>query len=346
MHKYLLLGSTALGALIVAALPATAAHFNGWYLGLEGGVNFLDDTTFALDQVGVGTSPDAAANADFDTGWAALGTLGYAWNNWRVELELGFRSNDVDNLSPFFDNVFVDFDPTDAVNAVDLQEFSQMVNVIYDWRFGERWALSLGAGIGGDLVDLEDDGNFVAPVFTVVDDDYVFAWQLIAGLNYALNSRTDLFLNYRFFNAQEPEFEGFDRSGDPITIRLDDLEKHTVTIGVRFDLAPDSERVVAAPPPPPLPPEPAAPPAPPPPQEFVIAFAANKANLTAEAQQTVAAAADQARQTGSATIRIDGEGSAAIGRRRAIAVRNALVAQGIPAASIDARPGMVEVRMK
>jgi len=344
MHmKTFLLGSTAAAALILTSTTfAHAAHFNGWYLGIEGGASWIGDTDVVFNDVTLPPPDFAVASAEFDTGWAAFGTLGYAWNNWRLEFELGYRDNEIDALTPTFDPGGVFFGGK-TFSGADLTEFSQMVNIVYDWRFSDRWSLSLGAGVGGDLINLETNTT-PNPAFTVDDDDYVFAWQLLAGLNYAIGQRTDLFVNYRYFNADEPSFDGFNGGGAPILIDIDDLEKHTLTIGLRFDLSPDEVRV-AAPPPQPAPEPPPPPAAPPPPQEFVVTFAPNKANLTAEAQQTISAAAEQARQTGSATIRIEGDGSRSLTKRRVNAVRSALANQGIPAGSINASGQTVEITM-
>ena len=43
--------------------------------------------------------PTTPISTEFDTGWAVLATVGYAFDsNWRLELEGGYRSNDIDNM--------------------------------------------------------------------------------------------------------------------------------------------------------------------------------------------------------------------------------------------------------
>ena len=73
--KALLLGAV---ASIAFAGSANAGHFNGWYVGLEAGANWIDDA----DAVGVADPAPpgppfltASGTESFDSGWAVLATL-------------------------------------------------------------------------------------------------------------------------------------------------------------------------------------------------------------------------------------------------------------------------------
>src|SRR6185436_6284000 len=92
--KSLLLG-TALTAAFAVSADAAASN-RGWYVGVEAGANWLQDTD---DLVTVFGANFTSVNIDYDTGWAAIATVGYAFweSNWRVELEGAYRSNDIDN---------------------------------------------------------------------------------------------------------------------------------------------------------------------------------------------------------------------------------------------------------
>src|SRR6185295_14667457 len=69
------------------------------------------------------------------------------------------------------------------------------------------------------------------------------------------------------------------------SLSVDDYSKQAVTLGFRYDLEPE---YVAPPPPPPAPPPP---PEPAKPRQFLVFFGFNKSNLTAEAENVVAEAA-------------------------------------------------------
>lgn len=128
--RSLLLGAV---ASLVFVSAASAYERNGWYIGLEGGGSWVDDLdgtrSFDVDPPGGGVvvTPEGGP---LETGWAALGTVGYGFrnSNFRVELEGGYRDNDLDPST-----------------AGSLTEWSAMINVLYDISLTERLGLSLGA---------------------------------------------------------------------------------------------------------------------------------------------------------------------------------------------------------
>src|SRR4249920_144329 len=114
-------------AFALCAGSAQAAHFNGWYVSLEGGANKTEDWNHRQHSTIAGVVVDTdPATSSFDTGWAALGSVGYAFHNWRVELEGGYRHNNQDRLVEF------DPGPTLDTTAGHLTNWSIMGNVLYD----------------------------------------------------------------------------------------------------------------------------------------------------------------------------------------------------------------------
>jgi outer membrane protein OmpA-like peptidoglycan-associated protein len=315
--------SLLLGAAASFALGATAnaTNIDGWYIGLEAGANWIQDADSIFD-----TGPSATTS--FDTGWAALGTVGYKWHSWRAEVELGYRSNDFD--------AFQLTGVAPSTTGGEFDEFSAMFNVLYDIPLTERVGLFVGAGAGGDFIDYEHKADvLLAHTADITDDDWVFAWQGIAGVNYQLTSSTDLVLAYRYFNADSPFFV----TGVPAAHSddYDNVVKHTATIGLRYHFgAPAAEPMVAPPPPPP--PEPAATT----PHEFIVFFGHNKANLTSEALSVIKQAADAAKEYGSASITVVGHADRSgsdkynqkLSMKRASNVKGALVSEGIAGGSI------------
>lgn len=306
---------------LACALPASAGNFNGWYIGLEGGANWNSDNDAAFATVPPLYTP---ATIGYDTGWAALATMGYAFENsgWRVEGEFGYRHNDIDSIAGL---------PA----AGELTSMTLMANVLYDFKLMDRLTLSVGAGAGAQHSTF-DDGVIDQ------DEDYNFAYQGIAGLSYAVSPRLDLTLNYRYLRTDESSYHGAHLAHTDY-YALDDGEKQTLTIGLRYDLYPDSTPVVDAPvatppPAPPAEPEAAAP------RQFLVFFGFDKSNLTSEAERVVTDAAAAAKQFGSATILVVGHADTSgspdynqrLSERRAATVRSALVAQGIESGKITA----------
>ena len=313
-----------LGVVATAALSgvAGAANFKGWYLGLEAGANWVDDWS----SIATNDTPAVAAEATFSTGWAAFGTVGYAFGSkWRAELELGYRANDLDGTTP--GGLLWD--------GGDLWEATAMANVIYDIRLADKLGLSLGVGAGADYAEVTDSrggGEFS-------DDGWNPAYQGIAGLNYSIGSRTTAFVNYRYLRVSNPEFDMRDQLASAYQLDGDDFAKHTVTAGLRYALnAPQAvfEDTPTAPQPPIA--EPSGPS-----RQFIVFFGFNKYNLTSAALRVIAEAIIAAKETGSATVLITGHTDTVgspdfnqrLSMRRSNAVKAEMVRQGVSAAAIS-----------
>jgi OmpA-OmpF porin, OOP family len=326
--KSMLLASAAALAICGSVGSAEAGHFKGWYIGVEGGANWVQDWDFVEASLPTHTHNDTA---EFETGWAAMATVGYAFhNNWRAELEVGYRANDLPTIISRINNgpVFVG---TYTYNDGDgsLQEFTLMANVLYDIPLSEKVSLSLGAGVGADKANVEFGRNPAADL-----DQWRLAYQGIAGLNVAVGSRTELFVNYRYLIVDAVDIPIGAINGHPDT-DADDFQKHTVTFGLRYDLVADEE------PAPPV--APVAPMPPPINKQFIVFFGFNKCNITSEADAVLSEAASSAKASGSASISIVGHtdtvGSSAYNQKlsecRADAAKSNLVGKGIPGGAIS-----------
>lgn len=326
LRRTLLAGAAALAL----ASQAGAGELRGSYASIEGGGSWVGSERF-LQATAVASviTTSALYDTDFETGWAIFGTLGYAFsNNMRAELEVGYRNNDIETLRELAPA------PGALSPEGDLSEFTVMANLLYDIPLGQRLTLSIGGGVGAD------QANFEVATLGLDDDEWVFAYQAIAGLSYRIGSQTQLFVNYRYLRADAPEYTATVAANTvQHTAFLDDLPKHTATLGLRFALGGGRAEPApppAAPPAPPPPPPPAAPP------QFIVFFGLGSAELVPEAERVVRDAAGAARDFGAAAIRIvahtDSAGSSAsnqrLSERRALAVRAALAANGIPASAI------------
>ncbi|MDZ4866492.1 MAG: OmpA family protein [Alphaproteobacteria bacterium] len=315
MLKNALLAS-ALGLSIYALSAGANAgqRSTGWYVGAEGGANWIDNADVAFN-TGFGNF-----EAEFESGWAVFAEVGYRWeNNWRIELEAGWRENDVDCVD-FGGGCF-------PGNFGDVSQFTQMINVIHDIPLSDTTAFSIGLGFGGNFVDVD--------VPALVDDDsFVLAGQALFQLSHKLTERLDFVMTYRYMTSDDPEFRVF----GPLKVDYEN-ENHTVSVGLRFDLqtdpAPVMEPVTTMEPPPPPPSEP---------KQFIVYFGFNKAALDKKAMEVIEEAAATAMRVGYVSILVTGHtdtiGSTAYNQRlstqRAKAVSKALVGEGIPAKGITA----------
>lgn len=316
LKNFLLASAMALSAYTLATTAEAGHRPQGWYVGIEAGGTWMNDT-----DIDASVKPTKDIEVDFDDGLAILGEIGYRWeNNWRLELELGSRHNDVDCFS-------VNGNPCIMTALSDISQFSQMVNLIHDIDITERTAFSIGIGLGGNFIDADGVG-------LLEDDDYSFAAQAIFQLSHELTDRIDLVLSYRFMTSDDPEFRHITYK----TMEMD-TESHTVTVGLRFDLEADAMEpmpvVASAPPPAAALPEP---------KQFIVFFGFNKSSLSKEARNIVREAASAAMQQGYVTILVTGHTDTVgsnkynetLSARRAENVKKALVTEGIPASGITA----------
>src|SRR5476649_605971 len=88
--KKTLMAAAALVALPVMAQAQTAS--SGVYIGAEGGLNWLLNTTVTGTQTN-GTGQQVQVGVAPQTGWAAGGKIGYDFVGPRVELEGVYRQN-------------------------------------------------------------------------------------------------------------------------------------------------------------------------------------------------------------------------------------------------------------
>ncbi len=303
---------------LFAALPAAATE--GWYLSAEGGGSWVKEWE-QLRTLQTYCGPDfKEALAEFDTGWAAFGAGGFGIDNWRIEAEGGYRQNDLQGY-------VLKWRGPKADGEGELTEISAMLNVLYDVPLFDRLSLSIGLGAGADYATVKMDTSW-GPVD---ESDWHFAYQGIAGLNYAITDLTVVFVNYRYANIRDINLE----PAANYSIDGGDFEKHAATAGVRFALAGPA---AAEPPPAPTKPQPV-----PLEREFIVFFGFNRSDLTPQALSTIRKAVGSVRDSGSAAIRVVGHAdragsvsyNKALSLRRAQSVKKALIGEGIAGNTIS-----------
>lgn len=200
-----------LAAALVLALP-DLAHAQ-WYVGADGGVNFLQDSDIKSDGSG------GTVKAGSETGYALQAHTGYAFRSFafatpRVEAELGYRSSGLKSLT--------DVDGTSGHTSA----LSLMTNASLYFLPKRSWHPFVGAGIGMARISADwrsDNGKLVD------DTDTVFAYQGFAGVSYDVAKNWELSAQYRYFGTQDPEFNATD--GDKFT---GEYSSHSILAGVIY----------------------------------------------------------------------------------------------------------------
>jgi OmpA-OmpF porin, OOP family len=241
-------------------------------------------------------------NYNMDLGYAVGGVIGYDFVGPRVEVEGMFRSNNGSGTANF-GNIF-------SNNRGRIEQVSVMANLLYDFLPGATVTPYIGAGAGIAFVDPFINGCSLCST--------QFAYQGILGVGWNATQNFRVNLDVRYYGTTNPP--GYYNNN------------FTAMLGLAYKFG----QPAVAPPPPPA----AAPASPP---SFMVFFDWDRSNLSQQALATIKQAADAFKQRGNARITATGHTDTsgpesynmALSLRRANAVKDALVREGVPAQAIS-----------
>ena len=183
--KKALMAAAALVALPVMAQAQTPS--SGFYIGAEGGLNWLLNTTIANQTV----TPQ--------TGWAAGGKVGYDFVGPRVELEGIYRQN----------NTSQSFNSGSRGLVSSISQVSAMANLLYDFTPGSTITPYIGAGAGVAFVDGDSSLSSTQ-----------FAYQGIIGLGWNVDSNFRVDLDGRYYGTSNPTVAGTTWTNNNFSVML------------------------------------------------------------------------------------------------------------------------------
>lgn len=239
--KQKLLFAAATAALMAAPSLATAQD-SGWYLRGNLGYGGHTDAEFTGGLLG-----DTESEGDF--AWSLGG--GYQFpTGWRLELDGTTLLTDLGALNSL------------PRSEADFRTTNIMANAIYDFNNESNWTPFIGAGLGfshGEMSATASDyigsantfqssaacpgGASGTDVFTcrVNDEDTNFAWQVLAGLGYAITDNLSWDTHYKFVSAREMRFDGERANTTNTTLApvgfetvYDKANSHTLLTGFRY----------------------------------------------------------------------------------------------------------------
>jgi len=235
-----------------------------------------------------------------DTGWTLGGKVGYDFVGPRVELEGMYHYNSGSAVVIF---------PTGYANVNGrIEQVSVMANVLYDFFPGATITPYIGAGAGVAFVDANIQGCKMCLT--------MFAYQGILGLGFNATPAMRIGLEGRYYGTTNP---GAYFNNNIMAM---------LSLSYKF-----GQPEVAPPPPPP--PQVA-------PPSFMVFFDWDRSNLSQQALNTIRQAAAAFKSKGNARITATGHTDTsgpeaynmALSLRRANAVKDALVRNGVPAQAI------------
>jgi outer membrane protein OmpA-like peptidoglycan-associated protein len=236
-----------------------------------------------------------------DTGWAAGGKIGYDFVGPRIELEGVYHSN--------YGSGVVLFPGGFANVRGKIDQVSVMANLLYDFFPGATITPFIGAGAGIAFVDTTIQGCNMCST--------QFAYQGILGIGWNVSPAFRVSVDGRYYGTTNP---GAYTNNNIMTM---------LSVAYKFG------QPEMAPPPPPAAPSVA-------PPSFMVFFDWDRANISDQALATIRQAAQAFKTKGNARITATGHTDTsgpesynmALSLRRANAVKDALVREGVPATAI------------
>lgn len=245
----------------------------------------------------VTSNTGASVSVSPQTGFAVGGVIGYDFVGPRVELEGVYRANQT--------NIGV----SGLTGSNNIAQLGILANLLYDFAPGSTITPYIGAGAGIGFVDSNSSLGST-----------VFAYQGIVGLGWNVDTNFRVNLDGRYYGTSNPSVNGVSWSNNNFSVML----------GLQIKFGP------AEAPPPPPPPAPAT-------VSFMVFFDWDRSNLSAQALNTIKQAAAAFKTKGNARITATGHTDTsgpenynmALSLRRANAVKDALVREGVPATAIS-----------
>jgi opacity protein-like surface antigen len=197
MRRHLVCAAAFAVGLVFAGTQARADVKEGPYIGVFG-----SDVFQRHAEVNQDSGPNGKAH--FDNGWAFGGSVGYKFDYaWRPEVEVSYRRNDVDQIKA---------SGSEVSTGDRLSSLAVMGNVYYDILVS-RWIpyIGVGAGMARVKADYDNIGS---------DKDWVFAYQFMAGLSYAIVPNLRVRLGYKFFGTRHAKFDTFETGNTSHNIEL------------------------------------------------------------------------------------------------------------------------------
>ena len=200
---------------------SNSAYSENFYLGGNLGLVLVSDSKLEIEKLEtmIDVPVDGELELEFKKGFAFSGVVGYDFGTARLEGEVSYQKNDLDKLTVSFSGI-----SGSANISGDVTSLAFLLNGYYDFHNNSDFTPYVSAGIGMANISVNDFGAPSMGISQSADeDDTVFAYQLGAGLGFAVTEVLTIQLKYRYFSVANPEFDGVEV----------EVDSHNILAGLR-----------------------------------------------------------------------------------------------------------------
>lgn len=215
--------------LLAGSALAEGGHF---YAGIDLGA-VLSSESEQTYIPGLGAGSTGHVTTGHELGFSASAVYGYDFGWVRAEIEAGYVSADVDEVT-------TDFPLPGSSSPADIGSFSAegdvaaqtfMANLIFDVGVVSDFTFFVGGGAGVAQLDFSALARSSSGAFLDDDnDEWLFAWQAMAGVRKPLSEKIDIHVRYRYISVDETELIGF---GGRVV--YPGFTAHAVSAGITFN---------------------------------------------------------------------------------------------------------------
>lgn len=183
------------GCFMLLSISTIAYSAEGPYVSGNLGLAIANDSDLTDS-----TAPGVTMEIESDVGLALGVAAGYDFgNNIRIEGEIAYQKNDLDKVS------IAGIGEADLTG--DVASLALLLNGYYDFKNKSAFTPFISAGLGFAKVELNDFNVPGSGLPDANEDDTVFAYQVGAGVGYAVTQKVSLDVKYRYFGTSDPEFD-------------------------------------------------------------------------------------------------------------------------------------------
>ncbi|MCX5844036.1 MAG: outer membrane beta-barrel protein [Deltaproteobacteria bacterium] len=201
----------------------TASAQLGWYVGLFGGYTFSPDASLQYSDYTYNYNYDYKYDVNVQETWVfgvKFGITPPVLKYFSFEFEYSHLNPDIDRTAL----------PRGGTVEGDVKFNNFMFNAIAKYPQGKIHPY-IGAGLGFSSFDLSL--STTSPARSMSNDDTVFAWQILFGVEIDLTNNLSMDIGYRYFAAEANEDDHHDYYYEYYGTQID-YQTSMVTLGLKY----------------------------------------------------------------------------------------------------------------